>query len=109
MAAKATTGCRKREAVAESVAPLAPRLLDEEGAAAYLGLATKTLRDLRPATPLRFTEETIARAVEGEGIAPIPFLKIGRAVRYDVRMLDAWIGRQRVFGRLPDVEAPAGS
>lgn len=51
---------------------LAPRLLDAKHAAAYLGISETTLRGLR-----------------------LPVLKIGRAVRYDVRDLDAFVDRLR--------------
>ncbi|MBQ7262851.1 MAG: hypothetical protein IJR14_03935 [Synergistaceae bacterium] len=90
---------------AERVAPLAPRLLDEEGAAAYLGIAATTLRNMRAETPKRFTEETLTAAMEGDHIPPVPYLRIGRTVRYDVRMLDAWIGwivRLCLVGQLPE-------
>ena len=51
----------------------APRLVNQHGAAHHLSVAVPTLRKWR---------------VHGGG--PI-FLKLGRAVRYDVADLDAWV------------------
>lgn len=90
------------ERTKETVAPVTPRLLAEEQAAAYLNLSGRTIRSLRGETPLRYTEETFKAALEKGGLIPIPYLKIGGAVRYDIRMLDAWIERQQVVGRLPE-------
>lgn len=52
------------------------RLLKTPEAAAYLGLETKTLENWR-----------YLSASEGPPWVPMP----GRAIRYDVRDLDAWI------------------
>lgn len=90
------------ERTKETVAPVTPRLLAEEQAAAYLNLSDRTIRKLRAITPVRYTEETFKAALEKGGLVPIPYLKIGGAVRYDIRMLDAWIERQQVVGRLPE-------
>lgn len=92
------------ERTKETVAPVTPRLLAEEQAAAYLNLSAHTLQKLRAITPVRYTEETFKAALEKGGLVPIPYLKIGGAVRYDIRMLDAWIERQQVVGRLPEEE-----
>ncbi|MCR4819353.1 MAG: hypothetical protein K5841_10390 [Fretibacterium sp.] len=92
---------KNAEAAQEMRGALMPRLLNEEQASIYLGLSVSKLRSLRPATPLRFTAETFAAALEKGEIVPIPYLKIGGAVRYDTRKLDAWIDRQFVIGRLP--------
>jgi len=92
------------ERTKETVAPVTPRLLVEEQAALYLNLSDLTLRKLRAETPVRYTEETFKAALAKGGLAPIPYLKIGGAVRYDIRMLDAWIERQQVVGRLPEEE-----
>lgn len=95
---------KQTERAKETVAPIVPRLLVEEQAALYLNLSDRTLRNLRLETPLRYTEETFRAALEKGGLVPIPYLKIGGAVRYDIRMLDAWIERQQVVGRLPQEE-----
>lgn len=92
------------ERTKETIAPVTPRLLAEEQAAAYLNLSDRSIRKLRAVTPLRYTEETFKAALEKGGLVPIPYLKIGGAVRYDIRMLDAWIERQQVVGRLPEKE-----
>lgn len=47
---------------------IAPRLLDAKDAAHYLGISETTLRTLR-----------------------LPVLRIGRAVRFDVKDLDAYV------------------
>lgn len=52
---------------------MTPAVLDTEGAANYLGLAASTLEKLR---------------VSGGGV---PFVKLGRAVRYRVCDLDAYL------------------
>jgi len=101
---RALTPKAKGEREAEVLAPLTPRLLTDEGAARYLGVGVALLRQMRTETPLRFTEETWAAALEKNDIAPIPFLKIGRSIRYDVRALDDWISRQRVIGQLPQAK-----
>ncbi len=80
---------------------LLPRLLNEEQASIYLGLSVSRLRSLRAETPLRFTKETFTAALEKGEIVPIPYLKIGGAVRYDAKKLDTWIDRQTVIGQLP--------
>lgn len=90
------------ERVGAAVAPVAPRLLFEEQAAAYLNLSVHTLRNLRPDTPQRYTEETFKAALSKGEVAPLPYLNIGGPVRYDIRLLDAWIERQNVVGRLPE-------
>ena len=90
------------ERTKETIAPVTPRLLAEEQAAAYLNLSDRSIRKLRAVTPLRYTEETFKATLEKGGLVPIPYLKIGGAVRYDIRMLDAWIERQQVVGRLPE-------
>lgn len=92
------------ERTKETIAPVTPRLLAEEQAAAYLNLSDRSIRKLRAVTPLRYTEETFKAALEKGGLVPIPYLKIGGAVRYDIRMLDAWIERQQAVGRLPEKE-----
>lgn len=48
------------------------RLLDTDAAAAYLGYTPKQLRSL----------------VERR---QVPFMKVGRALRFDIRRLDRWI------------------
>lgn len=78
-----------------------PRLLTEKQAADYLNLSLTVLRKLRSETPKRFTDETFNKALEN-GIAPIPYLKIGAAVRYDVNLLDKWISKQQIIGELPN-------
>ncbi len=85
----------------EAAAVITPRLLTEEDAAIYLGVSVGTLRNKRGDTPLRWTEETWKRVLEGEEIPPIPFKKIGTSVRYDIQMLDRWIDVQMTVGRLP--------
>ena len=92
---------KNAETAREMRGALTPRLLNEEQASIYLGLSVSRLRSLRAATPLRFTAETFAAALEKGEIVPIPYLKIGGAVRYDTKRLDAWIDRQSVIGRLP--------
>ena len=59
--------------IAMSAAPLA--LLSTEHAAQYLGISPRTLHNWR---------------WMGGGKGPA-FVRVGRAVRYDVRTLDAWI------------------
>ena len=83
------------------LAELTPRLMNESEAAIYLGLSVARLRVLRADTPLRFTKETFQAALDSGETVPIPFLKIGGSVRYDVKKLDMWIDRQRVIGDLP--------
>ena len=95
---------KQTEWAKETVAPIVPRLLVEQQAEAYLNLSAHTLQKLRAITPVRYTEETFKAALEKGGLVPIPYLKIGGAVRYDIRMLDAWIERQQVVGRLPEEE-----
>lgn len=95
---------KQMERARETVAPIVPRLLVEQQAEAYLNLSAHTLQKLRAVTPVRYTEETFKAALEKGGLIPIPYLKIGGAVRYDIRMLDAWIERQQVVGRLPEEE-----
>ena len=92
---------KNAEAAREMRGELTPRLLNEEQASIYLGLSVSRLRSLRAATPPRFTAETFAAALEKGEIVPIPYLKIGGAVRYDARRLDAWIDRQNVVGQMP--------
>lgn len=59
---------------------MSPRLITEKQAAEYLGF--------RPAT---FRQSRWAKTLGGQ---PAPkHIKIGRAVRYDVAELDAWIER----------------
>jgi excisionase family DNA binding protein len=58
----------------------APRYLDVAGAAGYLSISTSYLSKL------------VSRR-------KIPFLKIGRLVRFDRSALDRWIGRRQVFPR----------
>ncbi len=54
------------------------RLLDTEQAAQFLGLSKRTLENKRVS-----------------GIDPIPFVKCGRAVRYDPRDLESWLDARR--------------
>ena len=79
-----------------------PRLLNEYQASAYLGISVSLLRKLRLETPKRFTLETFSKHLENGGIVPIPYLKIGSAVRYDLNMLNKWINKQNVVGELPN-------
>jgi len=92
---------KQAEAALETRGAILPRLMNEEQAAIYLSLSVSRLRSLRAETPLRFTKETFQAALDKGGIAPIPYLKIGGAVRYDARKLDTWIDRQMVIGQLP--------
>lgn len=58
--------------------PTTPRLLTEREAAAYIAMSVRYLRQ--------------GRCYPSKGTAHPPHVKIGsRAVRYDVRDLDAWI------------------
>ncbi|MGD9597626.1 MAG: helix-turn-helix transcriptional regulator [Steroidobacteraceae bacterium] len=60
-----------------------PELLDEHDAAAYVGMSTAFLRCGRMHGKL------------GNRTPSPPFLKLGRAVRYDRRDLDAWLAERR--------------
>jgi excisionase family DNA binding protein len=66
-----------------SVAPLAPRLLDVEGAARYLSLADDTIRDL------------VARGVLRRVRLPGPGESDLRRVLFDVRDLDDLVDRSK--------------
>ena len=90
-----------RKEHAGRMAAIAPRLLDEFEAAIYLGLSVGSLRRLRTATPIKFTNETFQAAIDSGGAVPIPYIRIGGSVRYDVKKLDMWVDRQRVIGDLP--------
>lgn len=59
----------------EQTTSKAQTLLSTEDAARYIGMAARTLHNWR---------------WMGNGIGPA-FVRMGRAVRYDVRTLDAWI------------------
>jgi hypothetical protein len=59
-------------------------LLDEVAAAAHIGMTVSFLRAAR------------CRGVLGHGTPPPPYLQIGRAIRYDVADLDAWLSACRV-------------
>ncbi|MGE0483492.1 MAG: helix-turn-helix domain-containing protein [Gammaproteobacteria bacterium] len=65
------------------------RLLTESEAAYYLKLSRSTLRQQR------MQNRPVGR------LRLIPFIRIGRNIRYDVRDLDAWITRQKGHGREP--------
>lgn len=62
-------------------------LLDTEGVARATGLAINTLEKYR---------------VTGEGP---PFLKLGRAVRYDPNDLKAWLAARRVYSTSEKIAA----
>ncbi|WP_287011322.1 hypothetical protein [Brevundimonas sp.] len=57
-----------------AVAPIQPRLLTPEEAAAYLGYKSAAILAQVPVTPIRIS-------TDGQGTNP----------RYDVRALDAWL------------------
>lgn len=59
-----------------NLAPVEPRLLSEPDAARYLGIAPRTLRTRR-------------------ALGEVRAVRIGRAARYDLRDLDAWIERSK--------------
>lgn len=60
------------------------RLLSEEGAAHYLGMSAQFLRKSR-------MESQVRSHAQGP-----PYIRCGRAIRYDTRDLDAWIQTNRV-------------
>jgi len=65
------------------------RLLTEKQTAEYLGISCHTLRQQRHTGP-----------IGGEGRIPfIPFVKIGRNIRYDIEELEQWIKRLRVSNK----------
>jgi len=61
-----------------------PELLDEGPAAAHIGMSVAFLRAGR------------LKGVVGNRTPPPPHLKLGRAVKYDVRDLDLWLANCRV-------------
>lgn len=69
------------------VAPVQPRLLTPEEAAAYLGYATPAILGKVPIDPIRITTANSVKA----------------SPRYDVRALDAWL--DGLSGLMPGVEA----
>ena len=65
------------------------RLLTEVQTAEYLGISKHTLRQQRHTGP-----------IGGEGRIPfVPYLKLGRNIRYDIRDLDHWIKQIRVSNK----------
>ena len=66
-----------------------PALLNEHGAAAYIGLSVAFLRAAR------------CRGLSDRTPSP-PYLKLGRAVRYDRADLDAWLDARRVASRVTE-------
>lgn len=67
-----------------TASPTAPALLSEKDAAVYLGLAPTTLRQQR------------SDGARDRRIPVIPFVRMGRAIRYRVTDLDAFIEQHRV-------------
>lgn len=61
-----------------------PALLNEADAAYYLGLSRTTLRQQR------------CDGARDRRVPPIPFIRLGRAIRYRVADLDAYIQQHRV-------------
>lgn len=59
-------------------------LLDEHGAASHISMSVAYLRADR------------VRGHPGNRTPGPPYIKLGRAIRYDVRDLDAWIDAHRV-------------
>ena len=55
-----------------------PALLDTEQCAEYLGLAVRTLQNWRVL-----------------GTSDLPFLRVGRSVKYDRREIEAWLNSRR--------------
>ena len=60
------------------------RLLTTKEAAKYLGLGEGYLRELR------------MNGDRKNRLSPPPFIRSGRAVRYDIRDLDEWIEANRI-------------
>lgn len=96
----------KRPTQAERLVPgrVTPRLLTEEEASIYTGIPVHTLQQLRPKTPKRWTEETLAAALRKGRIVPLPYVPVGRSIKYDVRALDRYIEMLPVMGKLPEAE-----
>ncbi len=96
----------KRPTQTERIVPgrVTPRLLTEEEASIYTGIPVNTLRNLRPKTPKRWTEETLAAALRGGRIVPPPYVLVGRSIKYDIRALDPYIEWLPVMGKLPEPE-----
>ncbi len=61
--------------------PTPQSLLDEDGAAAYIGMSSHFLRAAR---------------IKKRGP---PFLRLGRSIRYTIADLDAWLAKRRVATR----------
>lgn len=61
-----------------------PELLDEEAAAAYIGMSGAFLRAGR------------CRGIVGKRTPAPPHLKLGRSIKYSRADLDAWLAARRV-------------
>ena len=69
------------------------RLLTEQEAAQYLRLSRSTLRQQR------------MKYRPSENLPLIPFVRVGRNIRYDISDLDAWIVALKVSARAYDGRA----